>query len=228
MELNKFVTQKARPLPVIIMADTSGSMGVESKIDALNQALSEMIKSFAEESRLRAEIHVAVITFGGVVREEIPLTPAHQLSMTDRLSASGGTPLGDACKLVQAMLENKEIIPSRAYRPVIILASDGYPTDNYETAFQSLIHSERASKATRLALAIGNDADESLLSDFNNDLEAKLFHAHNASDIVRFFREVTMSVGQHSQSQTPNACLDFKFRSNDTDSVDDDNFDLDF
>lgn len=38
MELNKFVANKARPLPVIIMADTSGSMSIDGKIDALNQS----------------------------------------------------------------------------------------------------------------------------------------------------------------------------------------------
>lgn len=204
MELNKFVATKARPLPVIIMADTSGSMGVEGKIEALDNALRDMIDSFSDEGRMRAEINLSVITFGGVAKIHLNMTPAHKVQHVGPLTAGGRTPLGDACELVKGIIEDKEIIPSRAYKPVIILASDGYPTDNYEQAFNNLINSERANKATRLALSIGTDADDDLLSSFCNDLEAPLFYAKNASEIARFFRAVTMSVSNQSKSQTPN------------------------
>lgn len=205
MKLNSFVASKARPLPVIVMADTSGSMSINGKIEALNQSLKEMLESFSSESRMRAEIHLSVVTFGEKVEEHVKLAPAHQISIVEPLVATGRTPMGAACELVKDMLEDKEMIPSRAYRPVIILASDGYPTDEYESSFNALLNSERASKATRFALAIGNDADEALLSRFNNDVEAPLFYAKNASEIARFFRAVTMSVSNHSKSQTPNS-----------------------
>lgn len=52
-------------------------------------------------------------------------------------------------------------------------------------------------------MAIGPDADEAMLSKFANDLEAPLFHAHNARDIHRFFRAVTMSISERSASQNP-------------------------
>lgn len=204
MELNKFVVSKARPLPVIMMADISGSMSVNGKIEALNLSVQDMISSFAKESRMKAEIHLSIVTFGDTVQEHIKLAPAHQVSLSQPLVAAGSTPLGEACRLVQSMLEDKEMIPSRAYRPIVVLASDGYPTDDYQAAFDDLIQSERGQKATRFALAIGNDADEDLLRKFGNDIEAPLFHAHNATEIIRFFRAVTMSVAAHSQSQTPN------------------------
>jgi uncharacterized protein YegL len=204
MELNKFVATKARPLPVIIMADTSGSMASEGKIEALNSAIKDMVSSFANEGRMRAEIHLTVVTFGGNASTHLKMVPAHKIDHIDSFIANGGTPLGGACDLVRELIEDKEIIPSRAYRPVIILASDGYPTDNYETAFTKLLASERAQKATRFALSIGNDADNQLLESFGNDLEAPLFYAKNASEIARFFRAVTMSVSNHSQSQKPN------------------------
>ena len=46
---------QSRPLPVFVLADISGSMSVNGKIDALNEALKTMILSFGRESRLRAE-----------------------------------------------------------------------------------------------------------------------------------------------------------------------------
>ncbi|MFZ2875491.1 MAG: VWA domain-containing protein, partial [Phycisphaerales bacterium] len=60
-----FTVAKARPLPVIVLADVSGSMAVEGKIEALNSATAEMIASFAELQAERIDVQVAVITFGG-------------------------------------------------------------------------------------------------------------------------------------------------------------------
>ncbi|WP_349618183.1 vWA domain-containing protein [Azotobacter salinestris] len=204
-ELKKFQVQTARPLPVIVLADTSGSMSVDGKIEALNRGLQDMIVSFAKESRLRAEIQVSVITFGGSQAEvNLPLIPAHQLQSFTPLIAEGMTPLGGALSLASQMIEDKDCIPSRAYKPVIVLVSDGYPNDDWQGPFARLANGERSSKATRFAMAIGADADEAMLDDFANDPEAPLFHAENARDIHRFFRAVIMSVSARSQSATPN------------------------
>lgn len=204
-ELKKFQVQTARPLPVIVLADTSGSMSVESKIDALNLGLKEMVKSFASESRLRAELQVAVIAFGGNKAEMIlPLTPAHQIEGVSELEASGMTPLGSALTIAHELIEDKESIPSRAYKPVVVLISDGYPNDDWQGPFQRFSNGERTSKTTRFAMAIGSDADEAMLGDFANDPEAPLFRAENARDIHRFFHAVTMSVSARSQSAKPN------------------------
>ncbi|EHZ7121181.1 VWA domain-containing protein [Vibrio vulnificus] len=170
-----------------------------------------MISSFASESRLRAEIHLSIVTFGGEAVTHLPLTPAHQIEQVENFIALGSTPLGAACTIVKDLIEDKETIPSRAYRPVIILASDGYPTDNYKNAFDALLNSERAQKATRFALSIGNDADNALLESFGNDVEAPLFFAHNAAEIARFFRAVTLSVANHSKSQKPNEPMKLEF-----------------
>ncbi|WP_232471276.1 vWA domain-containing protein [Pseudomonas aeruginosa] len=67
------------------------------------------------------------------------------------------------------MIEDKDSIPSRAYKPVIVLVSDGHPTDDWQGSFARLANGERSSKATRFAMAIGADADESMLGDFAND-----------------------------------------------------------
>ena len=204
-ELKKFQVQTARPLPIIVLADTSGSMSVDGKIEALNRGLQEMIVSFAKESRLRAEIQVSVITFGGSQAGlNLPLTPAHQLQSFTPLIAEGMTPLGGALSLASQMIEDKECIPSRAYKPVVVLVSDGYPNDDWKGPFTHFVNGERTSKATRFAMAIGADADEAMLSAFANDPEAPLFRAENARDIHRFFRAVTMSVSARSQSATPN------------------------
>lgn len=204
MVLKQFALQKARPLPVIILADTSGSMSVDGKIEALNSAIKDMIKTFAEEGRQQAEIQLVLVTFGGKEAEvHLPLVPAHELGDFQEMKASGPTPMGGAFNLVTQLLEDKDKIPSRAYRPALVLLSDGHPTDDWAKGFEVLCGSERAKKATRFAMAIGSDADETMLKDFVNDAEAPVFKADQARDIHRFFRAVTMSVTARTRSQVP-------------------------
>lgn len=221
--LKKFAVATPRPLPVIVLADASGSMGENGKIEVLNAALKDMVSTFAMESRLRAEIQVGLITFGGKAQMHLPLVAAHSVAGFADLKAEGVTPMGAAFDLACQLLEDKDRIPSRAYRPVLILLSDGQPTDDWEVPFKALCNSERAQKATRLAMAIGPDADEAMLREFSNDAEAPIFKAHNVRDIHRFFRAVTMSVTTRTASQNPDASTTFVVP-----PPDDDGLDLDF
>ena len=219
--MKDFAIKKARPLPVIILADTSGSMSVDGKIDALNQAVNDLISTLGGENRLHAEIQLSVITFGGSEAvEHLPLKPAYEISDFPPLEAIGPTPMGSAFDLARDIIEDNERIPSRAYRPFIILISDGYPTDDWQSAFKSFCESERAQKGTRLAMAIGDEADVSMLEEFNNDLEASVFHANDARDIIHFFRVVSMSVTSRSRSIDPNESQLIDFETPDEDILD--------
>lgn len=195
-----------RPLPVILLVDVSGSMATAGKIESLNQAAAEMVAAFAEEDRSRAVITVAVITFGGGAKLHQPLCPAHQMTWQP-LTASGNTPLGAALDLATQMLEDQAQIPSRAYRPTLVLVSDGQPNDEWEGPLSRLHGSPRAAKAARFALAIGDDADVEMLQRFLATPEGRIFRAHEARQIKQFFRWVTMSVTQRSRSANPDSVI---------------------
>jgi len=206
-KLKEFAMASARPLPVIVLADVSGSMAADGKIAALNDAIAEMIATFAEEDDSRAEIHVSVVTFGDAAASvHKRLTPADKVGW-EAMSASGRTPMGQAFSLVREMIEDKSVIPSRAYRPTVVLVSDGVPTDDWEQPLKELLASERASKSMRLAMAIGEDADKKTLLAFLDDPEGRVFEAHEAREIRKFFRWVTMSVTSRSRSANPNSVL---------------------
>jgi len=206
-KLKEFSTSSARPLPVILMADVSGSMATQGKIDVLNNAVKEMLDTFAREDDSRTEIHVAVVTFGqGGAKLHQRLQPASQ-SRWEPMSASGSTPMGSALDVVTGLLEDRQQLPGRAYRPALVLVSDGQPTDEWRPSLERLFGSERASKATRFALGIGEDADKAMLEAFLASPEARVFEANEAGQIRQFFRWVTLSVTLRSRSTNPNSVI---------------------
>ena len=201
--LKDFTTAAARPLPVILLADVSGSMGAEGKIDNLNQSIREMLSTFASSDDLRAEIHVAIITFGGEARIHTPLQPANRVKWTN-MTAKGGTPMGQAMIMAADLIEDRDQIPGRAYRPTVVLISDGAPTDSLKVGLDRISKQGRAQKADRMALAIGGDADIEMMRNFLGDDKKQVFVAADARRIKDFFQFVTMSVTSRSRSANPN------------------------
>jgi uncharacterized protein YegL len=203
--LKSISVARGRPLPVLLLADISGSMAAEGKIDALNQAVAAMLSSFAEEDADRIEIHSGVITFGqGGARLHLPMQPARTLRW-DPLTASGGTPMGAAFDLATSVLSDREQVPGKAYRPALVLVSDGQPTDAWEEPLSRLLANERARKATRFAMAIGADADRAMLQRFLTGTEQRVFGAEDAKGIRKFFQWVTMSVTLPVRAANPEA-----------------------
>lgn len=199
---SKFTAPKAKVLPVILLLDESASMGGE-KIQNLNDAVRDMLNTFGDTENGEVEIHVAIITFGSQVRLHQPLASASSIEWRD-LSADGMTPLGTALQMAKAMIEDKDVVPSRAYRPTVVLVSDGEPNDAWEQPLHAFINDGRSAKCDRIAMAIGAGADESVLGRFIEGTPNRLFYAENAKQLRDFFKFVTMSVTIRTRSQTPN------------------------
>ena len=198
----KFTTPTAKPLPVVLLLDVSYSMSGD-KIENLNKAVEDMLDTFAQEEKMETEILVSVITFGNQVELQVPYTKASQVQWQG-LQANGMTPMGTALKMAKAMIEDKETTPSRAYRPTIVLVSDGQPNDSWERPLEDFISEGRSSKCDRMAMAIGRDADETVLKRFIEGTPHDLFYAENAGQLHEFFQRVTMSVTMRTQSKNPN------------------------
>src|SRR5690606_38543928 len=89
-----FTASKAKPLPVVLLLDTSGSMHGE-KIAALNDAVRRMLGTFTKEESQANEFLVSIVTFGATTGLLVPPTPASELVYQD-LTAGNLTPLGEA------------------------------------------------------------------------------------------------------------------------------------
>ena len=202
----KFSVPEPKPLPVVLLLDVSSSMHGE-KIEELNEAVKNMIDAFAKEEKMETQILVSVITFGAEVRLHLPYTKASQVQW-EGLQAGGMTPMGTALKMAKAMIEDKETTPSRAYRPTVVLVSDGQPNDSWEEPLEKFISDGRSRKCDRMAMAIGSDADEEVLNRFIRGTKHKLFRAGDASQLHEFFQFLTMSVVMRSKSKNPNEIPD--------------------
>lgn len=197
-----FTVAKAKPLPVVLLLDVSTSMRGEN-IKKLNEAVKKMISDFASGGKNEIEILVSIITFGAEVLLHTPYTAAKDIEWKD-LSVSGATPMGTAFSMAKAMIEDKETTPSRAYRPTLVLVSDGEPNDSWERPLRELVNEGRSKKCDRMAMAIGSEVSNRVLNEFVSGTENKVFTAQDASQIQEFFKFVTMSVTTRVHSQNAN------------------------
>ena len=223
-QFDDYPTLAERQMPVILLLDTSGSMG-GSKIQTLNEAVSEMITELAKVDDGVGFLRISVITFGGQEATElIHHAPVGEI-LSPQLTARGRTPMGSAFALAQQLIENDEELPSNAYRPTLALVSDGIPTDKgWQDRLQELISSERGEKSTRLAVAVGPDADREMLRTFMSGVEPH--EASEASGIADFLQFVTMTVTQSTQpvGQTLEELTDTTDVADPDGSLDDDAF----
>ena len=201
-----YKASSAKPLPVVLLLDVSRIMS-GYKIDALNSAVRQMLQEFPKFAQGEQTILTAAITFGDEVRLHMPFTKASDAASawTD-LTANGMTPLGTALRMAKDMIEDRSVTPSPCKTIHAILVSDGWPNDDWQGPMDAFINSGRSMKALRMAMAIGDDADENMLNQFiagATDLNGnpiELFHADNAADITKFFKNVTQSVKTTSTS----------------------------
>lgn len=189
-----------RQLPVLVLADVSGSMKGE-KIVQLNRSIHTMFRSFAEADTARGLIHAAVITFGGEnAALHQPMTPANQLRWTDMV-AHGRTPLGDALRIARDVVEDEQQVPANAFPPTFVLVSDGAPTDDWTESLDDLLDTKACRSALRLAVGIGLDRTPETMRPLETFLTPgmALMTSENAHEISASFRWITATVTQNFQ-----------------------------
>lgn len=184
-----------RPLHFIWIADCSGSMGVDGKIQALNTAIREAIphmRSVADENP-NAQVLVRAIKFSSGAQWHISQpTDIADFKWTD-LGADGVTDMGRALTMVAEQLRIPPMT-DRALPPVLVLISDGQPTDDYASGIKAVMEQPWGKKAVRVAVAIGEDADHEVLQKFIGHPELKPLQANSPEALVKHIRWVSTAV----------------------------------
>lgn len=180
----------ARILDVFFVVDCSGSMTGE-RIGSLNwaarAALPAMREAAAEYPDL--DVRVRVVRFADAVDWPVSRpTPVSQFVWAN-LAAGGETAMGAALTAVGAALgEPPAIGGPEPLPPVVVLITDGMPTDDFEAGIAALSATELGAMAIRVPIAIGPDADLDLLQEFIGDPALKPLRAQNAEMLASRIR----------------------------------------
>jgi len=199
LDINRLVR---RQLHVFLALDCSGSM-TGSKIASLNYAVRAAIPELRSVSADNPEVDVRVraVRFASTVTWHVAEpVPIEQLEWTD-LAAGGETHMGDALAAIADVL-TQEKLPGRQLPPVIVLASDGQPSDDIEAGLAKLHGSFYGSRALRIAIAIGSDADEDILERFIAHPPMRPLHASNAQELVQQIKWATTMPVKSASSPT--------------------------
>ena len=179
MSLLDQVTPSPRKIMTLFyVVDTSGSM-TGDKIGSVNSAMEEAITvdlpdiSTANDD---AEIRVAIMQFSSGCSWITPSSGPIGIGdvIWNDLHVNGLTDLGAACVELDKKLSRNEFLESQtgAYAPVILLFSDGGPTDNWEKGLEQLKKNNWFKHAIKIAIAIGEDADKNVLATFTGTPES--------------------------------------------------------
>jgi uncharacterized protein YegL len=174
-----------RPLQFIWIADNSGSMA-GTKIESLNTAIRECIKPMQDvaDENPNAEVFVRAIKFSAGAQWHISQpTEIHNFKWID-LDAHDCTDMGKALSLAAEALKI-ENMPSRGLPPVLVLITDGQPTDDFKNGLDKLMAQPWGMKAVRIAVGIGEDVDLDPLQKFIGNKEIQPLIAHNVQDLVK-------------------------------------------
>lgn len=190
-----------RPLHFIWIADCSGSMAVDGKIQSLNTAIKEAIpnmQTVADENP-NAEVLVRAVKFSSGAQWHISeATDIAEFKWFD-LEADGVTDMGKALTMVADQLKIPPMT-DRALPPVLVLISDGQPTDDYASGIRELMNQPWGKKAVRIAIAIGEDADHEVLQKFIGNPEIKPLQANNPEALVKHIKWVSTAVLKSASS----------------------------
>ena len=189
----------SRPLHFIWLADGSGSMRVDGKIQALNNAIREAIphmRSAARETP-HATVFVNAIRFANeAVWMGEKLTPVSEFKWQD-IEADGVTCMGEALAMVGDVLQ-PPLMTDRALPPVIALVTDGLPTDDFQAGLDHLMSKPWGQQALRIVVSIGEDSSSSEAQDIYRAFMAndalRPFHANNPEVLAEQIRWVSTAV----------------------------------
>ena len=176
-----------RPIHFFWVVDCSGSMYGE-KIGIVNNTIQECIPEMrnSADNNPNAQLLIRALQFSsGASWITTSPVPVENYSWED-MDANGLTELGKAFDLLAAQLSIPPM-PSRALPPVIVLLSDGQPTDDYKKSLDKLKGMPWFRKAVKIAISIGQDADDDVLIEFTGNKELVL-QANNATALAKMIK----------------------------------------
>jgi uncharacterized protein YegL len=186
-----------RQMVLFFMVDTSASMS-GTKMGAVNTAIKELVPELKGVGGADIDLKIAVLEFSSGFAWQNENTPISVDSFFwNNLSADGVTMFGAACKELAAKLSRNAFLkaPSASVAPVILLLSDGMPTDDWQSGLEVLKSNNWFKNAVKAAIAIGNDSDQEILANFTGDPNT-VITVHTPEALKAMIRKVSITSAQ--------------------------------
>lgn len=170
MSLLDSVEIPRREVPLIIIVGTPDSMaGI--KIQSVNQALKELVVIVNEMHADDYNFKIAILEFSSDCKWMYDRPKAvSEFAFLD-LEAGGSNNMGAAFLELNKKL-SRDAFMSSSFRPILILISDCDPTDDWEAGINKLKKNIWYDGACKVAISIGIDANQDVLKEFTNNIEA--------------------------------------------------------
>ena len=164
-------------IPVIFILDTSGSM-TGTPIEILSKSIKKMIEilsTFANNSKWESDVayvkfyatcNISIITFDSNARIVMSYTDAEKINDLPTLKTGGITALGAALKLAKDMIDDSEVTLQSWQTPIVILVTDGYPTDDYLEILHDFATKGISAHCKTYAIGIGEAVAKKVLKQF--------------------------------------------------------------
>lgn len=195
-----------RQMVLFFLIDKSGSM-IGEKIASVNDAIENVLPMIGEisDNNTDAEIKIAALEFSNSTHWLYDEPKLANEFIWQKVQAAGMTSLGEACvELDKKLSRNGGFMssPSSSYAPVVLLLSDGGPTDNFDSGVKRLWDNSWFKYGIKLAISIGNDADDNVLEQFTGSKESivKVHNLDALKDMIMFLALRSSLIG--SQSKT--------------------------
>lgn len=214
---NDFINSaKKKRMLFILVVDTSTSM--KNKIEVVNDAIKRNIAKMKDLdlSHNIAKVAITILEFDKDVRW-IPEKPQEINNFNFIDLECSNTGQSNYSKLYQSLNNklNKEDLLKNAsdYHPIILLISDGKPTDEYEDYLNECEENEWFHRATRIALPIiteknmseaeyRDSIDYECIMDFTSQKEEMVFMISNLDKLADILDIVTITTIKHENRET--------------------------
>lgn len=188
-----------RKVPICLVVDSSGSMmnkdGQDrAKIEELNDNIQSLIDYIRNDPKASRICDLSIISFGGTVDVISGYSSIENVDFRE-LKPQGRTPMGEAVRKAIELLtirrtyyRNNNI---EHYKPILLLMSDGNPTDDYHPAALELSRMVNNRELKVFPVGIGDTFDHSILSEFSPQINPKKIS--DAAEFSQLFRLLSSS-----------------------------------
>lgn len=188
-----------KSMVMFFLIDTSGSMEGRS-IAAVNDAMREVLPDIQDISNNNADakIKLAVMSFSSGTNWETTEPQELDSYRWKDLEAGGVTDMGAAFKELNSKLDRNAFLqdPAGVKMPVIILISDGEPTDDFREGLKVLQQNKWYKRSIKIALGV-DDANMDVMEEFTGSCESAIYlrDKSNLKKLIRIVSVTSSTVG---------------------------------